>query len=575
MTETLNPITRELVRNALVTIADNMIVTVIRTSRSTVVKNNLDFSTSICDAEGQMVAQGLALPVHLGATMPALAGCLEQFGVDIHEGDILASNDPYRGASHLNDIFMFRPVYKDGERIVFLSVILHHTDMGGRVPGGNATDSTEIFQEGLRIPPMKIMERNVVNDSLWRIIENNVRVPDKVMGDVRAQIAALQLGEREMLKMLDDYEVGTFKAYMQDLIDYTERLTRQGIAALPDGVIEFDDWNDSDGVGDEPVKFHITMTKKGDELTVDFTGTSPQTTGALNPNFWFTASSAYAAIRAVIDPEMPNNAGFYKPITITAPERSFVNPAFPAPVGARGQAGYRCRSIVLGALAQLLPGKVGACPGGSEFAIVIAGYEEDHSPFLLLEFHNMTGHGGGPDRDGQDAGPYALGNVANVPVETIEAENPVLIEEYAFLPDTGGPGTWRGALGIVRQYRMLAGSSTVQLRSDRQKFGPWGLFGGQDGAMGRCYMNPAGENARVPAKFVMTMDRGAVLRGEMPGSGGYGDPLARDPAHVLEDVRQEKVTPEHARDAYGVVIDMAAMAVDAAATTALRAERGG
>ncbi|MEX2642123.1 MAG: hydantoinase B/oxoprolinase family protein [Acetobacterales bacterium] len=569
----LNPITRELIRNALVTIADNMIVTVVRTSRSTVVKNNMDFSTSICDAEGQMVAQGLALPVHLGATMPALAGCLEHFGDDIREGDILASNDPYRGASHLNDIFMFRPVYKDGERVVFLSVILHHTDMGGRVPGGNATDSTEIFQEGLRIPPMKIMENNKVNDSLWRIIENNVRVPDKVMGDVRAQIAALQIGEREMTKMLEEHDTRIFKAYMQDLIDYTERVTRRGIAALPDGVVEFDDWNDSDGVGDEPVKFHITLTKKGDHLTVDFTGTSPQTTGALNPNFWFTASCAYAAIRTVIDPDMPNNAGFYKPITITAPERTFVNPAFPAPVGARGQAGYRCRSIVLGALAKLMPGKAGACPGGSEFAIVIAGYEEDHKPFLLLEFHNMTGHGGGPDHDGQDAGPYALGNVANVPVEVIEAENPVMIEEYAFLPDTEGAGQWRGALGLVRQYRMLAGTSTVQLRSDRQKFAPWGLFGGGDGARGRCLMIEGGETRRIEAKFIRTMKRDTVFRGEMPGSGGYGDPFARDPALVLEDVRQEKVSPGRAREVYGVVIDPATMTLDETATTTARAAR--
>ncbi|MBI4182360.1 MAG: hydantoinase B/oxoprolinase family protein, partial [Proteobacteria bacterium] len=450
--------------------------------------------------------------------------------------------------------------------------ILHHTDMGGRVPGGNATDSTEIFQEGLRIPPTKFYERGKPNPTIFRLIEHNVRVPDKVLGDVRAQIAALHYGARELEKLLEEHDVHEFKAYMADLIDYAERLTRRSIAALPDGEVEFVEWNDDNGVDDVPVKYVCKLTKKGDELTLDYTGTSPQTTGALNPNFWFTASCAYAAIRTVLDPDTPNNAGFYKPIKFIAPEGTFINPRFPAPVGARGQAGYRCRSVVMGALAQLVPGRLPACPGGSEFAVVYAGYDENRKPFLLLEFHNMTGHGGGPDVDGQDAGPFALGNVANVPVEVIEAENPVLMEEYAFLPDTGGAGKYRGALGIVRQYRLLAREATVQLRSDRQKFRPWGLLGGKGGAFGHCVFNPAKEALTLPSKFVRTMKRGDVLRGEMPGSGGYGDPFERDPAAVLEDVLDEKITPGHAAAEYGVVIDPRTLAVDRKATERKRAE---
>ena len=249
----VNPVKRELIKNALITITDNMVVTVIRTSRSTVVKTSLDFSTSICDSEGRMVAQGLSLPVHLGATMPALKGCLDYFGDDIHPGDILASNDPYAGASHLNDIFMFKPVYENAELVLYLSIILHTTrTWGGRVPGGNATDSTEIFQEGLRIPPTKIYERGSPNATLFRIIEHNVRVPDKVMGDVRSQIAALELGQRDVLKLLDEYDTREFKAYMTELIDYTERRTRSGIAEIPDGEAEFTEWNDDNGVGGDP-----------------------------------------------------------------------------------------------------------------------------------------------------------------------------------------------------------------------------------------------------------------------------------------------------------------------------------
>ena len=566
----LDPIRRELIHKGLVTIADNMILTVVRTSRSTVVKNNMDFSTSVCDSEGQLVAQGLALPVHLGAIMPALRGCLDHFGDDIHPGDILANNDPYSGASHLNDIFMFKPIFKDGERVAFLCIILHHTDMGGRVPGGNAPDSTEIFQEGLRIAPAKIVERGRPNATLMRIIESNVRVPDKVLGDVRSQIAALAMGERQRLKQLEDYGVDEFKAYMTDLIDYSERLTRAGITDLPDGTAEFTDWNDDNGAGGGPVKFHVRLTVAGDEIEIDFTGTSPQTSGALNPNYWFTAACAFAAIRAALDAAIPSNAGFYRPIRVIAPEGCFVNPRFPAPVGARGQAGYRLRTLVLGALAGLLPERIPACPGGSEFAIVFAGYDRTNAPFLFLEFHNVTGQGGGPDRDGQDAGPFCLGAPANVPVEVIEAENPILVETYGFLSDSGGPGKYRGGLGIARQYRLLAREATVQVRSDRQRYRPWGMFGGKGGAFGQCILNPGPEAEILPSKFLRTLDRGDVFRGEMPGSGGYGDPFERDPMGVLEDVRQEKMTVAHAFAQYGVVIDPAGMRLNSQATAARR-----
>ncbi len=571
----IDPIKRELIKNALVTIADNIMLAVVRTARSTVVKNNMDFSASICDADGRMVAQGLAVPAHLGATMPALKGCLDYFGDDIAEGDILASNDPYAGGSHLNDIFMFKPVYVNGRRVAFLGLILHHTDMGGRVPGGNAADSNEIYQEGLRIPPTKIVEGGRLNATLWRIIEHNVRVPERNAGDLKAQIAALSLGEKELLRLLADHDIDEFRAYMNELLDYTEKLTRAGIAALPDGDYAFTDWNDDDGIGSGPVKVHVKVTIKGDTLTADFTGTSPQTGGALHTNYWFTASCTYAAMRSVFDPHMPNNAGFYRPITVIAPEGSWVNPVFPAALGARGQGGHRVRQVVMGALAKMLPDRIPACVGGSEFAIVIAGYHHGGKPFLHLDFHNNTGLGGGPDRDGQDAGPYCLGNMANTPVELIEAESPILMEEYGFLPDTGGPGRYRGALGIVRSYRILADKATVQLRSDRERFSPWGLFGGKPGAAARSYLNyGTGKQEQLPSKFIRTMSKGDVFRGEMAASGGYGDPLHRDPAAVAEDVKQGKMTVAHALREYGVVVSGETCEVNVQATTRERATRG-
>lgn len=569
----IDPVKRELIKNALVSICDTMLVMIVRTARSTNIKNTMDFSAALCDGAGQIVAQGLAVPAHLGAMMPALKGCLDYFGDDIVEGDILTSNDPYAGCSHLNDIFMFRPVFVDGERIAVLCLILHHTDLGGRVPGGNAADSNEIFQEGLRIPPSKIYEAGKPNNTLMRVFEHNTRIPERMMGDIYAQIAALNTAEKQLSAFVAATQPAVMKAYMAELIDYTERLTRAKIAALPDGSTEFTDWNDDDGTDSGPVKFHVKLTKKGEEFIVDFSGTSPQGRGAVHLNYAFVASCSYAALRCVIDPDMPNNAGFYKPITVIAPEGSFVNVRFPAALGARGQGGYRVRSTVLGALAKLLPERVSACAGGSEFAIVFAGYEgEQRKSFLHLEFHNVSGQGGGPDRDGQDGGPYCIGNLANVPVELIEAENPILVEEYAFIPDSGGAGKYRGALGISRQYRVLAEEATVQLRSDRHLHGCYGLFGGKAGALAKSMINPATDKREtVPSKFVRTMRRGEVFRGEMAASGGYGDPYTRDPAAVLEDVRQEKITLPHALQEYGVLIDPTTGTVDMKATDVHRA----
>ena len=506
--EPVDPIRLELVKNSLEMISDNMMVSVLRTARSTVVKANMDFSASICDAEGTMVAQGLALPGHLGATMPALAGCLQHFGDDIGPGDILANNDPYAGGSHLNDIFMFKPVYQDGERICFVGFILHHTDLGGRVAGGQAADSNEIQQEGLRIPPSKIYQQGQPNHTLLRLIEHNTRVPETMLGDVRAQVAALEIASAEVRKLTETYPVRALKRYMGALVDYTERLVRSAIRELPDGEASFTEWNDDDGVGSGPVELRVKVTIKGDEIVADFTGTSPQRGGALHPNYWFTASLTYAALRAVLPSDTPNNAGFYRPISVIAPEGCWVNPRFPAALGARGQGGYRVRTVVTGALAKLFPERMPACPGGNEFGLSVTGLTPERKRFLHVEFHNMTGRGGGPDQDGQDAGPYWLGNLSNTPVEVIEAENPLRVEAYGFLPDTGGPGKYRGALGMVRQYRLLNPSAVVQQRADRHVFPCWGIFGGKPGALSRSFFVRDGTREPAPGKFVRTMARG-------------------------------------------------------------------
>ena len=570
---TINPVRRELLMNALVTIAENMLVMIVRTARSANVKNSLDFSAAILDAQGRLVAQGLAVPVHLGAMMPALKGCLDNIGEEVVEGDLLACNDPFSGCSHLNDIFMFKPVFVAGRRIAWIGIILHHTDLGGRVAGGNAADSNEIFEEGLRIPPCKLVEAGRLNTTLLRVIEYNSRVPARVLADLRAEMASVGQAARELTHLVAAWDVDEFCAYLDDLIDYAERLARAQIAALPDGTTEFTDWNDDDGIGGNPVRIHVRLTKTGDELTVDFSGTDRRLGGAVHSNYAFTASCAYAAVRTMLDLDIPSNAGLYRPIKVIAPVGTFVNAPFPAAFGSRGQSGYRIRTAVLGALAFLMPDRLTACTGGSEFAIAVSGHDYTGRRFLHLEFHNNTGHGGGPDRDGQDAGPNCIGNLANMPVELIEAENPLRVEEYAFLPDTGGPGRYRGALGIVRQYRLLADDAVVQVRSDRFLHAPWGILGGQPGSCARSRLNPDSPQAEaLPSKFVRRLARNAVIRAEMPGSGGYGDPLDRDPAAVAEDVAQEKMTVKHALEQYGVAIDERGR-LDAAATERARRNR--
>jgi N-methylhydantoinase B len=571
---TIDPVRRELLKNALVSISDNVLVNIVRTARSANVKNSMDFSAAIMDAGGRLAAQGLAVPVHLGAMMPAMRGCLEGIGEEIGEGDVLASNDPYSGCTHLNDIFMFKPVYAAARRVAWIGIILHHTDLGGRVAGGNATDSNEIFEEGLRIPPVKLVEGGRVSSSLMRVIEFNSRVPERMVADVRAQLAALDQAEREILRLLARWDPDEFCAYLDDLIDYAERLTRAQIAALPDGEVEFTDWNDDDGIGGPPVKLHVRLTKRADTITVDFSGTDYRLGGAVHSNYPFTASCSYAAIRSVLDLDIPSNAGFYRPITVIAPEGTFVNAPYPAALGSRGQSGFRIRSVVMGALAMLLPDRMPACAGGSEFAISVSGQDASKRRFLHLEFHNNTGHGGGPGQDGQDAGPYCIGNLANMPVELIEAENPLRIESYAFIPDTGGAGRYRGALGIVREYRLLADEAVVQIRSDRFFHPAWGVRGGKPGAPARAVLNPGTpQEAPLPSKFIRTLRRGEVIRALMAASGGYGDPLERDPAAVARDVLGQKMTVDHALCEYGVVMLPDGRDADIAATQQVRRQR--
>ncbi|ETW95698.1 MAG: hypothetical protein ETSY1_29565 [Candidatus Entotheonella factor] len=567
-----DPLTYELVKNALAGIADSMAVTVVRTARSFVVKQSMDFSTALCDIDGEMTAQGLCVPLHLGAMTPALQAVLARYRDRMAPGDIYIVNDPYHGGSHLPDIFLFKPLFVDGMLRAFAGVIAHQTDIGGRVSGGNACDNTEIYQEGLRIPPLRLFTRGEPDEAIFSLLETNVRVPDKVLGDVRAQIAALHMGEREFMQLAEEYGADALQAYMRDILDDTERFTREEIAGLPDGTYTFTEYLDDDGIDPDPIKIQLALTIDGERITADFNGTSPQCKGSIQPNFPATKSMVYAAIRCVLSPDIPYNGGFFRPIDVVAPEGSFVNAQHPAPFAARALGARRVAQTVFGALTQALPGKIFAAWGGGEFGISIGGYYANRKPFVHLEFHNDTSWGGGPDKDGLDGQPGPMSNLANTPIELLEAEQPIRIDRYGFVPDTGGAGKYRGGLAVMRDFCLLE-EATLQIRSDRRKFRPYGLYGGKPGTPASGVLNPDTEPQDMPSKFIMTAQPGDVYRLVLAGGGGYGDPLERDPERVADDVREDKLSVEYARQEYGVVLDPATLAVDVIATETLRQQR--
>ena len=578
MQRTTDPVTREIIKNALMSAADTMALTVVRTARSAVIKHGMDFSTSIFNAEGEQVAQGLTLPPHLGSMAPALEGVMNAFGGDVHPGDIFANNDPYEGGSHLPDIFLFKPVFVNDTLIGWSCCIGHQTDIGGRVAGGNACDNTELFQEGLILPPLKLYERGELNRAVWRILEKNVRVPEIVLGDVQALLAAVQFGERDLLRLADDYGLEDLKSYMTDILDTTERLTRAEITGLPQGEWEFTDYIDNDGIDPQPIAIHANLKIDGDEVFVDFDGTSPQAKGSINPNFAYTKSNVYAVFKCLIDPAIQSNSGFFRAFNITAPEGCFVNPQHPAPVAVRGLAGFRICHTLFGAMAQAMPGKIPAAWGGGEVGISFGGYHRDRKAWVYLEFNNDGPRGGGPQFDGADGLSSPVLNMANTPVESIEADQPLLIERFGLYPDTAGAGKFRGGLGLIRDFRILADEATFQLRTDRTDFLPWGVEGGKPGTPTRNYLNPdeptgdAPEGRKLPGKHLTTLKKGDLYRMIQAGGGGYGDPLERDVYAVLDDVEQEKLTVGYARREHGVVIDPDTLSLDLTATEKLRAE---
>ncbi len=551
----ISPFQLEIVKNALDTIADELALIVMRTAYSSIVRDAMDYSTAICDADGNTLAQGVTTPLHLGSFHDAMQNLIRVQAGKIHEGDLFIFNDPYLAAGqHLPDIYIVRPIFIDGAIEGWATTVGHQNDVGGLVPGSNSLGSVDIFQEGLRLPLLKLHDRGRENGAIWDIIAANVRVPEKVIGDVKAQVAACYVGEREMRALFSRYGREVLRACFADIHDYAERLARAEFTDIPDGTYRFSNMIDGLGEHPVPVPFHVALTVKGSEIIVDWTGTSPQVKAGINAPVPFTKAAVYTALRSVMTSEVPNCQGFTRPVTVIAPTGTVANPLPPAACGARGISGYRMIDCLLGALAQAVPDRVTADGQGGATLPSFGGYHNGR-PFVFVET-TMGTSGAAATHDGQEGVAHMGANQSNVPIELIEQEYPLRVEQYGLVPDTGGPGRFRGGQSIVREFRVLADEVTFTVRSDKRRFPPYGLQGGGDGTPSWNIVNP-GPNQRILPVLTtepVILHRGDVWRHVMAGGGGYGVAFARDPALVLRDVVLGRVSIGHAREAYGVVI---------------------
>ncbi len=568
----IDPITRQVVQHALAAAADEMAVALYRTAYSTIVRDCLDYSTSLCDAKGQMIAQGVTIPLHLGAVPFAMEALFKKFGADMEAGDVFILNDPFEGGMHIPDIFVVKPVFWEGERVAFAVSTAHHLDLGGRLPGSSACDNTEIFQDGLRIPWLKLYRRGEPDTSLFELLRANVRVPHMTLGDLAAQLAACHTGERAILDLIRRYGSQRFAECAADLIEYTERLVRAQIASWPDGSHTFVDYMDSDGVGGPPVCLQVKITIEGDTLTADFTGTSPQVRGAINNTLSFTASVVALCVRCALREEIPNTAGMFRPLRIIAPPGTVVNGVMPAASSMRGITGFRLVDTVFGALAGLLPERILAAGEGGNTLVILGGQREERSPYVYYELLSGT-WGARPDRDGNDGLCNPANVASNIPIEQAEAEYPVRIERYGLVRDSGGPGQFRGGLAIEREWQLLSGEAHLAIRSDRRDHLPYGLAGGKPGTGSTNILcRPSGEEI-LPTMISTAMKAGERLYHRQAGGGGWGDPLRRSPEAVARDVRDDKVSPAAARLHYGVVLEPDTLQVDEEATAELRRQQ--
>lgn len=536
-TADLGPVTIEVLRNAFTATAAEMDVTVWRTSRSTIVREMLDYSTAVFDRDGYNIAQSARIPGHLNSMSAGLLTIVRDFlPLDQWaEGDVVITNDPYCGGQHIPDILAYRPVYVEGQRIAIVGTLCHHLDMGGMAAGSYAATATEIFQEGLRIPPLKLVRGGVMNEDVLAMMRQNVRRPDMLMGDLQAQLASLAVGHGTMQRLAARFGPATIVEVCKRLLDGSERAVRAMISRIPDGRYSFEDFLDDDGIVPEPIRIHTAIEVRGEEMTVDLSGCGKQATGPINATLASSGSAIYYAVMAIADRDIPANAGCYRPVTVIAPDGLIVNPSHPAPVANRVAVAHRLATTMFGALHQAVPGRVPAAYYGVSYVCSFQTIGERGERGVLVEIE-IGGTGAYDDQDGLSAYSYGMHNNASIPIEMIEADVPLTVTAYGLIDGSGGAGRHRGGLGLFREWRVDSPAAVFTANLERFKFQPYGLEGGEPGRAGKLWLIRNGERQALGSKINnLPLVRGDIIRLETSGGGGYGPPSERNPAGLERD----------------------------------------
>ena len=562
MPQKSDPATFEIVKNSLYKIAEEMRVVLAKTAYSPLLKSAGDYSCGVFDARGEMVAQGPDLPIHLGSMPDAVRAVVARFASDVHAGDVFVHNDPYFGGSHLPDVNVIRPAFHDGELLGYTCLRAHWPDIGSATPGSYGA-VTQIFGEGLRIPPSRLISRGVLNVDLENLIFANVRTPDERKGDLGAQLAATLRATERLDALAQRYGSVEVIGYMAQVMDYSERLMRAALVDLPDGEGSFEDFCDGDGIADDAsgadARFRIKLSvrKTADRLIVDFAGTDPQVKGPMNAPLSVTASGVYCGLKTAVDPNnlIPPNSGCWRAIEIRAPKGSVVNAEFPAPVVyANHEMSHRVADMVMGALVNFLPEQVMACSQGTSAILTLGGVDPRNGRHYVSYETIKGGFGARPNKDGINCIASGISNTMNTPVEVLEMAFPVRVECYAVNPDSGGAGRYRGGCGAKRVWRMLEGAdATGALCMERMTSPPFGLRGGSAGAAAVVTLTtPDGMTRSLPSKGAFAAPAGSTIDMLTPGSGGFGPASERDPAAIGHDLLDGYVSASAATRDYGV-----------------------
>ena len=553
-TTTIDPITLEVVRNKVDGIANEMQSTLLRSSFSTVVKEGLDASASLFTLDGETLAQAIAIPIHLATLIPIIETIVRTFPLnEMKPDDLYIMNDPYLGGTHLPDIAIVMPVFFDNKPIAISAAMTHHQDVGGMSPGSVPPNATEIYQEGIRIPPLKLREGKEFNDTLIQMLKLNVRVPQVFMGDIGAQISACTVGARRVVELADRYgRIQTLQIF-NELLDRSEQLTRKALEAIPDGTYSYVDYLDNDGVNlEESVRIEVAVTISGSEFHCDFEGTDPQTRGPFNAVKSGSQAAAYYAVRAVTDSSIPTNGGCFRSVSLHLPEGTLVNPVEPAPVNSRTATLKRIAGSIVGALKGALPGHIPADSAGELLVLSLGGKSLDGKPYVVGEF-NAGGSGGGPRKDGVDVIETDGSNCMNMPVEALELEAPVRVHRMSLRTDSGGGGEFRGGLGCVREIEFLADDIALTHRGERHRHAARGSQGGGAGAKAFSkIVRRDGSEEVVNSKLFTVVHAGERLIVETAGGGGYGKPNKRNRQAIRDDVSNRKVSQQCANAEYGL-----------------------